>query len=152
MDAAVAPVARTWDGRIRQAPVGGSVYFKYLIAWFGIVVLGLANATIRQVAYARYVSEPAGHQVSTLTFAILVGLYAWALSGFLKLSSEGEAIGVGLTWMVLTVAFEFALGRYVVGDSWRTLLYDYNVLDGRVWGLFVLWVGLAPYVFYKLHV
>ena len=128
------------------------MYFKYLIAWFGIVVLGLANATIRQVAYARYVSELTGHQVSTLTFAILVGLYAWALSSFLKLSSEGEAIGVGLTWMVLTVAFEFTLGRYVVGDSWRTLFHDYNVLDGRVWGLFVLWVGLAPYVFYKLHV
>ena len=67
------------------------MYFQYLIAWFGIVVLGLANATMRQVAYARYVSELAGHQVSTLTFAILVGLYAWALSGFLKLSTEGEA-------------------------------------------------------------
>lgn len=25
-----------------------------------------------------------------------------------------------------------------------------NVLEGRVWGLFILWVGLAPYVFYKI--
>jgi hypothetical protein len=37
------------------------MYFKYFIAWFGIVVLGLANATIRQVAYARYVGERAAH-------------------------------------------------------------------------------------------
>jgi hypothetical protein len=127
------------------------VYTKYLIAWFGVVVLGLLNATVRQIVYGRYVSELAGHQISTLIFAILVGLYVWALGRFLELSSPGEAIGVGLTWMVLTVVFEFALGRYVVGDPWGTLFHDYDLLDGRVWGLFVLWVGMAPYVFYRLE-
>jgi hypothetical protein len=93
------------------------VYFGYFVAWFGIVVLGLVNATIRQLAYARYVGELAAHQISTLTFAVLAGLYAWALGSFLKLSSPGEALGVGLMWMVLTVAFEFALGRLVVGTN-----------------------------------
>jgi hypothetical protein len=127
------------------------MYWKYFFAWFGLVVLGLLNAAMRQVVYARYVSELAGHQISTLTLAVLVGLYAWALSGFLKLSSPGEAIGVGLMWMVLTIVFEFALGRYVVGDSWGTLLRAYNLLEGRVWGLFVLWVGVAPYVFYRIE-
>jgi hypothetical protein len=126
------------------------VYTKYLLAWLGVVVLGLFNATVRQVVYGRYVSELAGHQISSLTFAILVGLYAWALGGFLKLSSPGEAIGVGLMWMVLTAVFEFTLGRYVVGDPWGKLLHDYDLLDGRVWGLFVLWVGMATYVFYRL--
>ena len=45
------------------------MYAKCFIAWFGIVVLGLANATIRQLAYARYVGDLAAHQISTLTFA-----------------------------------------------------------------------------------
>ena len=126
------------------------MYFKYFNAWFGIVVLGLLNATIRQGVYARYVSELAAHQISTLTFAVLVGLYAWALSGFFKLSSPGEAFGAGIVWMILTIVFEFGLGRYVVGDSWAKLLADYDLLEGRVWGLFILWVGLAPYVFYRL--
>jgi hypothetical protein len=47
-------------------------------------------------------------------------------------------------WMILTIIFEFALGRYVVGDSWSKLLADYNLFEGRVFGLFILWVGLAP--------
>jgi len=126
------------------------MYWKYFIAWFGVVVLGLFNATIHQVVYDRYVNELAGHQISTLTFAILVGLYTWTLSGFLKLTPPGEAIGVGLMWMVMTIIFEFGLGHYVVGDSWRKLLADYNLLDGRVWGLCILWVGLAPYDFYRI--
>ena len=56
------------------------VYLKYFIAWFGIVILGLINATIHQVVYAKYVSELAGDQIVTLTFAILVGLYAWVFN------------------------------------------------------------------------
>jgi hypothetical protein len=52
--------------------------------------------------------------------------------------------------MSLTIIFEFALGRFVVGDSWAKLLADYNTLEGKVWGLFILWVGLAPYIFYGL--
>ena len=43
------------------------MYWKYLFAWFGLVVLGLLNAMLRKVAYARYVSELVGHQISTLT-------------------------------------------------------------------------------------
>jgi len=70
------------------------VCFKYLIAWFGMVVVGIANATIRQVAYARYVSELVGHQISTLAIAILVGLYTWALGGFLKLPSVSRVLAV----------------------------------------------------------
>ncbi len=126
------------------------MYLRYFLAWFPLVVLGLLNATIRQVVYARYVTELTAHQISTLTMCILVGIYTWALSSFWKLQSPGQAIGVGLMWMVLTIAFEFGFGRYVVGDSWGSLLRAYNILEGRVWGLFILWVGLAPYVFYRI--
>ena len=58
---------------------------------------------------------------------------------------------VGLMWMVLTVLFEFGLGRYVLGDPWGNLVQARNLLDGRVWGLFILWVGLAPHAIYGLR-
>jgi len=56
-----------------------------------------------------------------------------------------------MMWMVLTFLFEFGLGRYVLGDSWGNFLHAYNLLKGRVWGLFILWVGLAPYAIYRLR-
>jgi len=54
-------------------------------------------------------------------------------------------------WMILTIIFEFALDRLVVGGSWGKLLGDYNLLEGRVFSLFILWVALAPYVFYRIR-
>ena len=71
--------------------------------------------------------------------------------GLLRPHSVGQAVAIGLMWMVLTVLFEFGLGRYVLGDSWGNLLHAYNPLEGRVWGLFILWVGLAPYAIYRLR-
>jgi nitrate/nitrite-specific signal transduction histidine kinase len=126
------------------------VFLRYSLAWIPTVILGIANAAIRQTVYARYVSELAAHQISTLTLCILYGIYVWVVVGFLKLQSPGQAISVGLLWMVLTILFEFGLGHYVLGDSWGKLLHAYNILEGRVWGLFILWVALAPYLFYRI--
>jgi nitrate/nitrite-specific signal transduction histidine kinase len=126
------------------------VFLRYFLAWIPTIILGIANAAIRQAVYARYVSELAAHQISTLSLCILYGIYVWVVVGFLKLQSPGQAISVGLLWMVLTILFEFGLGHYVLGDSWGKLLHAYNILEGRVWGLFILWVALAPYLFYKI--
>jgi hypothetical protein len=54
-------------------------------------------------------------------------------------------------WLAMTVVFEFGFGHFIVGNPWRRLLHDYNVLQGRVWGLFVLWITVAPYVFYEIR-
>lgn len=129
---------------------GRGLYLKYFLAWMPLVFLGIGNAAIRQVVYAGYVSELAAHQISTLTLIIMYAVYAWVVFSFLRLYSPGQAIGVGLMWMVLTVVFEFGVGHYVLGDPWGDLLHAYNIVQGRVWGLFILWVGLAPYVIYRI--
>ena len=127
------------------------MYLKYFIAWFPMFVIALANATIREVGYKRYFGELAAHQISTLTACILVGVYVWLLSNYLAIQSAGQALGIGLMWLAMTVVFEFGFGHFIVGNPWSRLLHDYNVLQGRVWGLFVLWIAVAPYVFYEIR-
>ena len=126
------------------------MYLRYFVAWFPIIILALANASLREAVYRRYVGELAAHQVSTLTLGLLVGTYVWVLSRHLKLQSPGQAVGVGLMWLVMTVIFETALGRYVSGNPWSQVLRDYNLLEGRVWPLFLLWLTVSPYVFYRI--
>jgi hypothetical protein len=126
------------------------VYLRYFAAWFPIIILAFVNATIREAVYKRYVGELAAHQISTLTLGILVGIYVWALSRHLKLQNAGQAVGVGLMWLVMTIIFETGLGRYVLGNPWSQVLHDYNISEGRVWPLFLLWLTVSPYVFYRI--
>jgi hypothetical protein len=128
------------------------VILKFFLAWFPIILIAFANAALRDGVYGRLVGELAAHQISTVTLGILVGVYFWALSGFLALRSPGQAIAVGLMWLVMTIAFESWLGHFVLGNAWREVLRDYNVLDGRIWVLFLIWLVLLPYVHYVLRV
>ena len=126
------------------------MYLRYFVAWFPIIILAFANATIREAVYKRYVGELAAHQISTLTLGILVGIYVWVLGRHLKLQSSRQAVGVGFMWLVMTVIFETGLGRYVLGNPWSQVLRDYNIAEGRVWPLFLLWLTVSPYVFYRI--
>jgi hypothetical protein len=127
------------------------VYLGYFLAWFPMVLIAIANAALREAGYKRYVGELAAHQISTLTGCILIGVYVWVLGSYLELQSPGQAIGVGLMWLAMTITFEFGFGHFVAGDPWSRLLHDYNILEGRVWGLFLLWVTVSPYVFYTIR-
>jgi hypothetical protein len=123
---------------------------KYILAWIPMVVIAIANGVLRQSWYGKHLSEPAAHQISTLTGIILFGVYIWLLVRFWRPTSTGQAIAIGLLWLVMTIAFEFLFGHYVAGHSWQRLLHDYNLLAGRIWLLVLVWVAVAPYLFYRL--
>jgi hypothetical protein len=65
-------------------------------------------------------------------------------------ASAEQAWATGVVWLVLTVSFETAMGRFLQHRSWRDICRDYNLFAGRVWVLFLVWLALAPYVFYRL--
>src|SRR5262249_8133076 len=51
------------------------------------------------------------------------------------IASNSQAIAIGAMWLVLTIAFEFALGRLVSGLSWRQMIADCDLSAGRLWAL-----------------
>ncbi|UCE40172.1 MAG: hypothetical protein JSV17_11975 [Candidatus Aminicenantes bacterium] len=124
---------------------------KYMIGWLPLVVIGILNGVLRQSVYGKYVGELAAHQISTITGIVLMGLYIWWLTGKWRIESSGQAICIGLIWLGMTVVFEFVFGHYVMDHSWKNLFHDYNLLEGRVWVLVLIWTTMAPLVFYKLR-
>ena len=125
--------------------------FRYIIAWLPMVVIGIINGIVRKKWYGNYLSELRAHQVSTVTGAVLFGLYIWAISRIWQLESRAQSFSVGFIWLAMTVCFEFFFGHYVAGHTWSRLFHDYNIFAGRIWGLLLVWITVAPYVFYRLQ-
>jgi hypothetical protein len=123
---------------------------KHLLSWFLLAAVAILNGAIRQGTYVKIMSDLSAHQVSTLTGIIATGAVGWMLSRRWPLATPSQAWIVGCGWLLFTIAFEFGFGHYVAGHSWQRLLGDYNVLDGRVWSLFLLWLVVMPYLFYSL--
>jgi len=123
---------------------------KYFAGWLPLVIIAVANGTIRQIGFQNALGDLHAHQLSTVIGIILFGIYIyWRIKKW-KLDSQSEAIKIGLIWMGLTVGFEFALGRLVLDRDWSLLFNDYNILEGRVWVLVLFWVAIAPILFYRI--
>ncbi len=123
---------------------------RHILAWFLLLVAAIMNGIIRQSFFIGRMSELQAHQLSTFTGIVLFGLIIWFLHRVWPLGSAARAWTVGVVWLVLTVAFEFLFFHYVGGKPWEVLLKDYNVADGRIWSLMLVWVTVAPYFFFKL--
>jgi hypothetical protein len=97
-------------------------------------------------------SELHAHQLSTVISILLLGTVMWAFTFRYPSSSIKAALLLGTLWAGLTLAFEFLFFHYVGKHSWAELLANYDVLHGRIWVLVVLWLFIAPYVFFVSQV
>jgi hypothetical protein len=114
-----------------------------------MLLLAIANGTLRDLVYKKYTGDLAAHQISTLLLIILFAVYIGTILQYFPPASPIQAISIGLLWLTFTLLFEFGFGRFR-GNSWNDLLADYNLFAGRVWILIPLWVAIAPYIFYKI--
>ena len=116
-----------------------------------MVLIAILNGTLRQAWYGQYLSELRAHQISTLTGVLLFAIYIGVLTGIWMPASVTQALTIGFIWLALTVAFEFLFGHYVAGKTWAGLFEDYNIFAGRVWIAILIWITVAPYLFYRLR-
>ncbi len=122
--------------------------WKYALGWIPLVIIAIANGVFRQIFFQQSLGELRAHQLSTAIGIILFGIYIDWLMRRWNPESLKDTIRIGGLWMMLTILFEFSLGRLVLELDWSVLLHDYNLLAGRVWVLVIIWVAVAPSVFF----
>ena len=123
---------------------------KYTLVWLLLAAVAIANGILRQATYGKSVSDIAAHPISTVTAILASGVVVWLVHRYWPIESAGQAWTIGVCWLVLTVAFEFGFGHYIAGHSWERLFADYNIMQGRVWSLFLVWMLILPFVVFML--
>jgi len=116
-----------------------------------MLLIAVANGALRQATFGKSMPELRAHQLSTLIGSLLVGLFIWFVIGAWPPISSEQAWLIGFTWLLLTVAFESFMGLVLARRSLSQVLHDYNLLTGRVWVLFLIWLTVAPWLFYRLR-
>lgn len=127
-----------------------NIVIKSALYWLPMVAIAFVNAILREVFILQYFSVCKAHQLSTLTLTILCLAYTWVVLPRLNFLNIKAALYTGLVWVVLTIIFEFALGR-ITHKSWEYLFQNYYLLKGRVWILFLICLSISPCLLYKLR-
>lgn len=121
----------------------------HILAWFILMIVGILNGILRELTYGPFFSDLTAHQISTFTGILFTGLFVWLLWKYRPLESSRQAWIVGAVWFLFTICFEFGFGHFVMGHSWERLFNDYNLLKGRIWSLFLAWIGIMPFLFFR---
>ena len=122
------------------------VLIKALGIWFLLAVLAIINGTIRTFLILPALGEQAAHVAGTIIFLLLQFIVIYFFIKKSSITGTKELISIGLFWLLLTIAFEFIFGHYVMNTPWEKLFADYNFLKGRLWILVLLNNLIAPLI------
>jgi hypothetical protein len=122
------------------------IFFYALGIWVLLLFLAIGNAKIRESVYAPIVGSYGGHVISTIIAITYTLFITYLFVGFIKADvTKIDLLLIGAFWLIITILFEFSFGHYVMGHPWSYLLADYNILKGRIWGVYLLILFSAPY-------
>lgn len=109
------------------------MWIKAFVLWILMAFLAVGNGVVRNFLITPYLGDPAAHWLGTLTALILLFGAMYLILPWVGPRTRGHLWGIGLFWLILTMAFEFLAGHYLFGNPWDKLLADYNLIRGRVW-------------------
>ena len=114
--------------------------------WALLAVLMSANGIFRELVLRRQFGNPAADILSAaMGCAIILIVTRWffrPLAG----ASAATLLRTSVALVLLTVAFEFAIGRYVDHKSWSDLVANYAIWRGQLWPIVLALIALTPFI------
>ena len=118
-----------------------------LLAWLGLFALAFANGALRELVLAPRL----GARAVPLSGVTAIAAFAVAIAVFVRRvrPAAGEAVGIGLLWLMLTITVELlmtvAAGRPAsmvpAAFTWHALA------GGNLFAVLVAFTALAPALF-----
>ena len=127
------------------------IVLRSLTIWLVLIVAEIAHGILRALALVPIVGEFRSNQMGVFTGSVIILLIAYFTIRWIGAKRPSELLLVGWIWLVLTVAFEVLFGRFVVGLSWERIASDYNVLNGGLMPLGLLFLFFSPMIAAKLR-
>ena len=84
---------------------------KSLIIWLCFIPVAIINGGLREYVLAKAIGEEWALPVSGITLSVCIFLITWLLlPRMIKTVTSKDGWLIGISWALLTIAFEFAAG------------------------------------------
>ncbi len=122
------------------------IFLKGMMIWFVFILAECLNGTVRIFWLVPSLGDRTAEHISFVTGSILVLAIATLFIRWLQASRISQLLSVGMLWMVLTLAFEIALGRIAFGYSWEQISANFNLFKGELMLFELALLALAPLI------
>ena len=127
----------------QRGEVAAVPWRRATLIWMLIILAETLHGMVREIFIAPVLGDLHARQVGVFVGCVLIFVIAWLTARWMGARSTRAQLAVGAFWVMLTLAFEIALGR-AIGASWDRILEDYNPARGGFMILGMAFLFLAP--------
>jgi hypothetical protein len=124
---------------------------RALLVWLLLMAAESVHGMLRTLFLAPWLGDALARQLGVLIGTGLILLITLATIRCLGARRTGQLLAIGALWVVLTVAFEIALGRLILNLDWSRIASDYDLRHGGLMILGLLCMLFAPWVAARLR-
>jgi len=114
--------------------------------WFVIVIAAVLNGLLREKVLVPSIGGELALPVSGIILSALVFSIAFVFVPFIGAIEARTYVLVGFWWVVLTLAFEFLFGHFVMGKSWQEIVQVFNIKKGDVFIVVLIVTAVSPWL------
>lgn len=122
------------------------MWLRALAIWVVMMAAESARGVLCGLLLAPRVGEFRARQISFFTGMVLLAAIVYALIPWMNARMLRRLVTVRLLWVVLTLAFEIALGRLVFRFAWDRVLAEYLPWRGGLMAFGMLVLAALPTV------
>jgi hypothetical protein len=127
------------------------VVIRGLATWLALMDAEIICGILQAIILVSLVDEFHSNQIGVLSGSAIIIAIAFLTIRWIGAELTRELLLVGLVWLLLTVAFEFLFGRFVIELTWERLAADYYVLNGGLMPLGLLVLFFSPLIAWELR-
>lgn len=125
------------------------VFLRAFAVWLVIIFAESVHGIFRQLFLAPVVGDFQARRIGVFVGMILIFVFAFLFVRWIAARTTKSLFAVGLLWMILTAAFEIALGRFL-GFSPERIFEDYDISHAGLIAFGLVFMTFAPWLVAKL--
>lgn len=127
------------------------VAVKSIAVWLVIVIAAIFNGAIREKLLIPFIGSDISLPLSGITLSALVFIITYVAIPFFGNVKSGVYLLIGAFWILLTLAFEYLFGHYVMGTPWHEINQVFTLLNGNLFIIVLIVTALSPWAAARLR-
>lgn len=117
--------------------------------WIVLICTEFLHGIARVILLQQFAGDLRARQIAVFTGILIILAIAYFCIEWIHAASNFQLFFVGCLWFLLTFPFEILLGR-LLNLSWDRIFSDYDILQGGLMPIGLLFLTLSPLMAAKL--
>lgn len=126
-------------------------YIRSFMIWLVIIFAETIHGTLRTILLEPRIGDFRARQISVFTGALIILAVTYFFITWISAREIYQLMKIGIFWVILTVAFEIMLGRFVIDASWERIFSDYKIWEGGLMPIGLLFLLFTPLIAAKMR-